>query len=867
MMKKRLISLLIAFCLICSILPGYASGDTDVSLDKACALMDMMEVFPNLAESDFDSRVTRAEFALALARMLKIDMSKTSDVRYFTDMAMTHWAHTAVNALVDYKIISQSDDKLFNPDDYISYNEAVKMMTCALGYGDYALARGGYPYGYISAASRAKILEGVGSSGDFTLRDMVMLSSNTVCAPVYKITSIDNGNLVYEKSGEATLLSLYWDVYEAEGYLECVYGLSMTDKMPDEGEAIIDSDTYLTAEINCEEYVGQYVNFLYYLPDGKTKGELVYVGTDVSDSVEIDAESFISYSPSSIRFYDENDKTDSIKLASGSESLTIIKNGTVVNRDISLAFNMDNGLIKAVDSDGNGIYETVFINSCTVAQVTSVDAVQEVIYAAGTDGKGIAFSEKSGQLFRITVGNGSAGDLSMISPDDVLHIYESDNVITIHCTSDTVSGVLKETDSGDGTVTVGESIYPVYEYLMDSDKFSLGNSYTYFLDRYGKIAFAGSGAVSDMKYGFLHKVIITDGMDNRLAVRIFTESDGMIEAESGEKFFVDGEKYTPADAIGHLEEYGVSQLVLFRCDNEGRLSEIDTRFRGEKESEYTLSCCFEDLAEAIYFTGSGYNKFDRLGTFDTNNLRFIVPSMSIIDNAVEKDFIAARSGYFSNNSKFSAVRLYTTNPDNMYDTVALAYSTGGSVEHRPMLIDKVTQGVTEEGEVLGVVKGIENDYVSYFISSNYQKEWDELNLGQGDVVILDTNAYGEVVGATVRLHYTAGESQPNGMLSLDASPSQVRDLTGGYVLKKAGNDIEWSHGADVSTRFERLRIANDVKIAVFDSSLRNNQVYVGSINDVLDVESVGVEHASAIMLYAEYNKIGNIILHKRGWDD
>lgn len=869
MMKNRLISVVLAISIILGIVPAFASSETETDFREAYALMELLEVFPKISEADTTGGVTRAEFALALARILRVDTTKTSDVRYFTDIAMSHWAHTAVNALVEQKIISQSDDKLFHPDDFVSFNEAVKMMVCTIGYRDYAEAKGGYPYGYIAAANRAKILEGVEGREEFTLGDMLILSANAVCAHMYDISYIENGNLVYDNDSENTILSVYWDIYESEGLCEGVYGLNLSDKKPSEGEAVIDGKIYVAGNTDAEEFVGQYVNYFYRLKKGDTKGELVYVSSEKSKVVEFDAKDFISVISGTVNYFNENGKSDSLKMASGNEYTVVMKNGTTVNKDISLAFNITNGSIKAVDSDGNGRYETVFINSCEIAQATSSDAFREIIYATDIAGKNITISEKQNQILRIKTSQNPNADISAITNNSVLHIYESDNVLTVYVCNNAFSGTLEEVfeDGDNSSVTVNGEQYYVYGYLTEDKKFSPGNSYTFYCDKDGKIAFVGNGNASGMTYGFLHKAIVTEGLDTALSIRIFTENDGVMELSDNGKLLLDGEKTEPADALAHLEKYGVSQLVLFRADADGKLAEIDTRYRGEKESEYTLTCSFEDLAEAIFFTNSGYSKFDRLGTFDTKNLRFIVPNLSILNEAEDKDFIAARSGYFSNNSKFSAVRLYTTNPDNMYDTIALAYSTGASVEHRPMIIDSVTKGLTESGEVLGLVKGIEDGYVNYFISSNYQKEWDALKLGQGDVVIVDTNAYGEIVGCTIKMHYSAGAAQPNGMLSLDASPSQARDLTAGYVLKKVGNDVEWSFGADVATPFERLKIGNDVQIAVFDSAQRVNKVYIGSVNDILDAESVGIENASSIILYAEYNRIGNIILHKRGWDD
>ena len=52
----------------------------------------------------------------------------------------------------------------FDPDAGVTYAEAIKMIIVALGYEEQALAKGGYPDGYVAVADELGILENADSA-------------------------------------------------------------------------------------------------------------------------------------------------------------------------------------------------------------------------------------------------------------------------------------------------------------------------------------------------------------------------------------------------------------------------------------------------------------------------------------------------------------------------------------------------------------------------------------------------------------------------------------------------------------------------------------------------------------------------------
>ena len=106
-----------------------------------------------------DNTITRAEFAAIVSRAFKLeDKPVTTE---FTDVPSTHWATGNIGAAYAAGIINGYGDGTFGPEDPIKEEQAVKMVVAALGYNDDAVAKGGYPMGYIQVGNEKYISRGL----------------------------------------------------------------------------------------------------------------------------------------------------------------------------------------------------------------------------------------------------------------------------------------------------------------------------------------------------------------------------------------------------------------------------------------------------------------------------------------------------------------------------------------------------------------------------------------------------------------------------------------------------------------------------------------------------------------------------------
>ena len=119
-----------------------------------------------------DNTITRAEFAAIVARAFKLeDKPVTTE---FTDVPSTHWATGNIGAAYAAGIINGYGDGTFGPEDPIKEEQAVKMVVAALGYSDDAVAKGGYPMGYIKVGNEKYISRGLNvHTGEEATRGLV----------------------------------------------------------------------------------------------------------------------------------------------------------------------------------------------------------------------------------------------------------------------------------------------------------------------------------------------------------------------------------------------------------------------------------------------------------------------------------------------------------------------------------------------------------------------------------------------------------------------------------------------------------------------------------------------------------------------
>ena len=108
------------------------------------------------------NNLTRAEFVTMVMRTITPGerLPETEgEISLFSDVSNKHWAYNAISLAVKKGLINGFEDGNFYPDAQVTYNQAVKILVCALGYGQNAERKGAYPYGYLLEAIELGVIK------------------------------------------------------------------------------------------------------------------------------------------------------------------------------------------------------------------------------------------------------------------------------------------------------------------------------------------------------------------------------------------------------------------------------------------------------------------------------------------------------------------------------------------------------------------------------------------------------------------------------------------------------------------------------------------------------------------------------------
>lgn len=165
MKRKRILAALLAVMLLAGTVSA-ASSFSDIQDDVTAANADvlrLMGVVNGSGENRFSPEdiLTRAQFCAMAIRVL----GRENEVRsyesrtIFTDVASRHWARGYVNLAANIvvgdgttRLIAGVGNGKFQPDDSISYAQAVTIVLRMLGYGD-DKAGAVWPQGYLELAA------------------------------------------------------------------------------------------------------------------------------------------------------------------------------------------------------------------------------------------------------------------------------------------------------------------------------------------------------------------------------------------------------------------------------------------------------------------------------------------------------------------------------------------------------------------------------------------------------------------------------------------------------------------------------------------------------------------------------------------
>lgn len=556
-----------------SVFSDVSDGDSYIT---AVGILNELGVIKGYEDGTFRplQNVTRAEFTAMLMRTLNYGSLGSSSAANlpFTDIddndSDINWAIPNINTAYAKGIINGYEDSTFRPNANVSYEEAIKMIVCTIGYTD--IDASGTPwYGlYIAQANKLGILANASYLGQ------TETPASRACIAQLLYDSLDVNLVEMGNLTKKTILSDYLGYTKNIGIVSSdgVTGLEAPDvdlnknevqiRAYEEESGLYETYTYKTNNDKLKNYLGYQIEF-YYKNNGTVRELMLYV-LKQNEVMEINA-SLVeegSSSSSQIKYY----KSDSDSVLStvnlSSENIVIYNGKLYGNTSSASRFNTSMipalGKISLIDSDGDNRYDIVNIEGYEVYYVSSKVGSDEYYIVDDLTRTGEAKKlyldvEDDGSVETTIVNtSGTSIDFSSIAIGNVICLAKSHNttgtvIQKAVVVSNSVSGTISGTGKDSVTINGKEYKYSNAAPWMTGNesilaKPELDDSGVYCMDINGDIvAYKKNARNESVNYGYIMGVSNSkNSFDDEKILRIINQNGSEITINITSNTKIDG---------------------------------------------------------------------------------------------------------------------------------------------------------------------------------------------------------------------------------------------------------------------------------------------------------------------------------------
>ncbi len=515
-----------------------------------------------------ENNVTRAEFTAMLLRTRGMGSLGSTSLENppFPDVTTSDvsWAIGNIRTARELGIINGYDDGTFKPNNNVSYEEAIKMIVCALGYGDMG-AEGTFWYSkYLMTATSLGFLDGAGGAVTTPATRATIAKMLYNCLEV----KLAENNVVTEK----TILENDLRLTKNVGYIDSntEISLSAPDSTLRDNEVEITTlnangvyETFAYKVEDASEYedmLGAQITFYYTIDKSSNYRHLIMATVKNTEIVEISADMIENYTNTGIEYYRSEDAQRTTIANIGANSVVVYNDKLFGANKATSTFDTycreqqsrgvdampTIGSVKLLDRDGDNEYDVVFIDSYTAWIASSVTSsnkkIVDTVLRKGlpTDQTELVLDvEKSDVSLKIVDAKGKSIAFNSITRGSVISIKESNNgkrVVTAVVSNNTVNGKVSATNTKGGVTINGKEYKFSKQAPWESGAVSTltgmvaptyGDSGKFYLDSEGRIlAFDKTESTSNQQYGYLNRAVLdTENFDEELTLLIATKSN------------------------------------------------------------------------------------------------------------------------------------------------------------------------------------------------------------------------------------------------------------------------------------------------------------------------------------------------------
>lgn len=666
-----------------------------------------------------DNNITRAEVTTMVVAAVNMtaDAQASGATTKFADVnEKAKWAAGYVNVGVANGWISGMSATEFAPSDNVTYAQVLSMLTRILGYGDYAVSKGGWPDGYLAAAASAGILSGVSAAANdaMTRAQVAQLIWNAVQAPKLDITTFGvtaSDSLMQKLDGKngrefRTVLSDRFDAYifnnvvvddiaaTGNGLEAGTVDISLTstaDYNPAELRFAIATDDLDKVEVgatDAEDYLFSSAKIIVSYVDDEWK-LLYFRPTSKVSTTAVDGSLASALTGSELQVKKSAVTTSVNKYKLTADATDLYVNGkfykkidSAVPADVATALaaiqNAVGDVVLYENTTATGKeYNKIMVNAYGLAKVTQVtdradQVTVRIVPSPVPAGTGYAAMGNSFVVTDDEIANGDkvvtvtkagvAADLASLATGDIVAIkYDISGAVNasasldILATTDKVTGVYTYYDDVEDLYEIGGAMYESADANLKTDpSFVRGTTYTIALDPFGRL------------YSY--------------------------EEEASSKNYAIVEKYVQTAAVGSSSEYDYMDVVTL--DGQSKRLYVDN-----------TTAATANVAAAIQaIKGSGSS----VGT--TENFKGTAPAGRVIEysvktstgrvNAAAKVTTTAVSGKYKAETNKLDKNLASTVTVLDASTYVANAGTASVADYKASSVDALSSSVTYSGFVL-----------------------------------------------------------------------------------------------------------------------------------------------------------------------
>lgn len=685
-LSNRVLSvlLLVVFVLTSTVLtPAFAAGFSDVAetdkYSKAVTTLNTLGIINGYEDGTFkpENNVTRAEFTAMLLRAKGVgDMGSTSlEDPPYPDVVSSDvsWAIGNIRTAKSMGIVNGYEDGTFRPSNNVLYEEALKMIVCALGYANYSPEGAEWYTKYLTSATKLGIIKGVEGSVGVPATRAIIAQMLYNCLEVN--VAEDN-----ESSGK-TLLDKNLNLTKKTGIIASNKVTSLTApniNLRDNEILITDCETNTTSKYIVDS-MDKYKDMLgvkvqYYFEYSREAGaNLLSSASVMSDSsIEIKAGDLepSTSTGSTLKYYkDGQGREQSVNI---SDNSIVIYNeklyGATAAASTFARYFAAKGLptigsVKLMDNDSDGTYDIIFVNEYDVyvvdtASSSTYTVTDKILKDASNNNRSIVLNPNEDDNLYFVDTKGAELSFSSITKGSTISVKKSnpsnggDVLTTVVINKTNAKGKVSGIVSGE-SITIGSVTYKFSDAapwmsgrssLLAEPK--MGDSATFYLDLNGDVVAYDKSTTSDtnQNYGYIISgSVVTNNMEDTLRLRILTKDkqrkfyDCDKNSKLNGKLISDANEYlrllkaSAALQAANVEKENAgassdaSQVIKFTVRNGNIIDEIITAEQGApvgsiETDKLIMSPSFVTTADSdTSRKGTSYNSSNGLTSNDLNN--------------------------------------------------------------------------------------------------------------------------------------------------------------------------------------------------------------------------------------------------------